>query len=89
MSIINSSDPKTNDQISIFLFKDVKMRLKSINSSNKKTNDQISIFLFKDVLSYNYFPKFLKFWTLLLISFCLGLFGLLNSVFVLLQIGIV
>ena len=32
--------------------------------------------------SCNYFPKNFKFWTLLLISFCLGLFGLLNSVFV-------
>ena len=43
----------------------------------------------RQLLQLQLFPKFLKFWNLLLISFFLGLFGLLNSIFVLLQIGIV
>ena len=43
----------------------------------------------RQLLQLQLFPKFFKFWTILLISFFLGLFGLLNSVFVLLQIGIV
>ena len=45
---------------------------------------------FVTVAAATFSPNFLKFWTLLLISFFLGLFGLLNFVFVfpLLQVWI-
>ena len=60
--------------------------------SQKKLRFYMSSILVDCILctycSCNLFPKFFKFWTLLLILSCLELFGFLNSVFPLLQFWI-